>query len=51
MSFLRIPPAGVPVDVGKGVQAAEAVFAANRTAPEIAIFGLRGAHRVADKRR
>jgi len=37
--FQLIPPDDFKGDVAKGEQAAEAVFAANNTAPEIAMFG------------
>lgn len=51
MSFKLIPPPGLDVDVTKGEQAAEAVFAARGTAPEIAKFGYEVAYRYQMKRR
>ena len=43
MPFKLIPPEGFQGDVAKGERAAEAVFAAHETAPEIAMFGYRAA--------
>jgi hypothetical protein len=40
MPFKLIPPAGFAGDVTQGERAAEAVFAAHHTAPEIAKFGV-----------
>lgn len=51
MPFHLIPPDGVAIDVSKGEQAAEAVFAANQTAPEIAVFGAHAAQKFAQRRR
>jgi hypothetical protein len=51
MAFKLIPPDGVAVDVAKGEQAAEAVFVAYQTAPEIAKFGFEVAQRYEMKRR
>jgi hypothetical protein len=51
MPFHLIPPPGVEIDVTKGERVAEDVFVANKTAPEIAIFGLQVAQRYAAKRR
>ena len=51
MTFKLIPPPGLEVDVAKGEQAAEAVFAARGTAPEIAKFGYDVAYRFKMKRR
>jgi len=51
MAFKLIPPEGVTVDVAKGEQAAEAVFVANNTAPEIAKFGYEVAQRYEMRRR
>lgn len=51
MTFKLIPAPGLDIDVGKGEQAAEAVFAARNTAPEIAKFGYDVAYRYGIKRR
>jgi hypothetical protein len=44
-TFTLIPPEGGTFDIAKGERVAEAVFAANNTAPEIAVFGYRAAQR------
>ena len=51
MPFNLIPPSGLQIDVTKGEQAAEAVFAARNTAPEIAKFGYDAAYRYKMRRR
>lgn len=51
MAFKLVPPEGTSVDVARGEQAAEAVFLANNTAPEIAKFGYDIAQKFAQKRR
>jgi len=51
MAFKLIPPEGILVDVAKGEQAAEGVFAANNTAPEVAKFGYETAQKFAQGRR
>lgn len=43
MAFKLFPPEGVAVDVALGERAAEAVFAAHHTAPEVAQFGYHAA--------
>jgi hypothetical protein len=51
MTFHLYPPAGVVVDLAKGIDAAQRVFAAHRTLPEIAVFGHEAADKVAQRRR
>jgi len=51
MTFQLYPPAGVIVDLAKGIEAAQRVFDAHRTLPEIAVFGHEAADTVAQRRR
>lgn len=51
MPLQIIPPQGVSIDVSKGEQVAQAVFEANDTAPEIAVFGAHAAQKFAERRR
>jgi len=51
MPFKLYPPAGVTIDLTKGLEAAERVFAANGTKAEIAIFGYEVALKFKERRR
>lgn len=51
MPFHLIPPEGKSIDVSRGEQAAEAVFVANNSAPEVAVFGVYAAQKLAQRMR
>ena len=51
MPFNLCPPANVTADLSKGIQAAERVFSANGTLPEIAVFAHEAVERFEHRRR
>lgn len=51
MTFHLYAPAGAVVDLAKGIDSAQRVFAAHRTLPEIAVFGHEAATKFAQRQR